>query len=141
MRTHSSGISCALVAAVFTFVAAPAHAQVDVTELTVAEIEAGLAASTYTSVSLTQAFLEQISTYESTYNAFVSLNPNALSIAAALDAEYAATGPRSPLHGVPVVVKDNMDYAGLVTANGYAGFSASPRTTPPSSNASKPPAP
>jgi Asp-tRNA(Asn)/Glu-tRNA(Gln) amidotransferase A subunit family amidase len=75
-------------------------------------------------VSLTQAFLDRIEFYEPIYNAFISLNPDALSIAAALDAEYAATGPRSPLHGVPVVVKDNMDYAGLVTTNGYAGFSS-----------------
>ncbi|HYO25626.1 MAG TPA: amidase [Lacipirellulaceae bacterium] len=101
----------------------PARA-VDVVELTVQEIEAGLAANTFTSVSLTQSFLDRIALYESTYNAFVSLNPDALSIAAALDLEYQLTGPRSPLHGVPVVVKDNMDYAGLVTTNGYAGFSS-----------------
>jgi Asp-tRNA(Asn)/Glu-tRNA(Gln) amidotransferase A subunit family amidase len=101
-----------------------ARAQVDVTELTVAQIQAGLATHAYTSVSLTQAFYSRIAQYESTYNAFISFNPDALAIAAALDAEYAATGPRSPLHGVPVVVKDNMDYAGLVTTNGYAGFSS-----------------
>jgi Asp-tRNA(Asn)/Glu-tRNA(Gln) amidotransferase A subunit family amidase len=83
----------------------------------------GLASSAFTSVSLTQAYLQRIAAYEPTYNAFISLNPEALSIAAALDAEYALTGPRSPLHGVPVVVKDNMDYAGLVTTNGYRGFS------------------
>lgn len=100
------------------------RAQVDVTELTVAEIEAGFAANTFTSVELTQAFLQQIATYEPTYNAFVSLNPDALSIAAALDLEYKQKGPRSPLHGVPVVVKDNMDYANLVTTNGYQGFSS-----------------
>lgn len=103
---------------------APAARAVDVVELTVAEIEAGLAANSFTSVSLTQAYLDRIAAYASPYNAFASLNPDALSIAAALDAEYQLTGPRSPLHGVPVVVKDNMDYAGLVTVNGYAGFSS-----------------
>lgn len=97
---------------------------VDVTEMTVAEIEAGLAANTFNSVSLTQSYLDRIKVYEPTYNAFISLNPNALATAAALDLEYQTTGPRSPLHGVPVVVKDNMDFAGLVTTNGYAGFSS-----------------
>jgi Asp-tRNA(Asn)/Glu-tRNA(Gln) amidotransferase A subunit family amidase len=101
-----------------------AKALVDVTEMTVGEIEAGLASNSFTSVELTQSFLARIATYEPTYNAFVSLNPEALSIAAALDLEYQTTGPRSPLHGVPVVVKDNMDYAGLVTTNGYSGFSS-----------------
>src|SRR5688572_14119858 len=95
-----------------------------VTELTVKQIETGLAAGTYTSLDLTQAYLDQIALYEPAYNAFVSLNPEALATAAALDAEYRSTGPRSPLHGVPVVVKDNMDYAGLVTTNGYQGFSS-----------------
>src|SRR5262245_26193962 len=78
-----------------------ARAQVNVTELSVAQIQAGLAAHTYSSVSLTQSFLARIAQYEPTYNAFISFNPDALAIAAALDAEYAATGPRSPLHGVP----------------------------------------
>jgi amidase len=126
MRTPGSRRLAAIAVAVVVWsqLLSTTHAQVDVTELTVAEIEAGLAASTLTSVSLTQSFLDRIGVYEPTYNAFISLNPDALAIAAALDAEYATTGPRSPLHGVPVVVKDNMDYAGLVTTNGYAGFSS-----------------
>lgn len=123
-RIWSHSLLAATAALASAALLAPAQAQVDVTELTVAEIEAGFAANTFTSASLTQAFLDRIATYESTYNAFISLNPEALAIAAALDAEYDLTGPRSPLHGVPVVVKDNMDYAGLVTTNGYAGFSS-----------------
>jgi Asp-tRNA(Asn)/Glu-tRNA(Gln) amidotransferase A subunit family amidase len=101
----------------------PAQSAVDVVELTVKDIETGLASGTFTSVGLTQAYFDRIATYDPVYNAFISLNPDALATAAALDAEYAATGPRSPLHGVPVVVKDNMDFAGLVTTNGYRGFS------------------
>jgi amidase len=114
-------VRAALIVSILSF--APAARAVDVVELTVGEIEAGLAANSFTSASLTQAYLDRIATYEPSYNAFVTLNPDALSIAAALDVEYQLTGPRSPLHGVPVVVKDNMDYAGLLTANGYAGFS------------------
>ncbi|MGL4514310.1 MAG: amidase [Lacipirellulaceae bacterium] len=117
-------LACALgVSAIFC---APRSvlASVDVVELTVGEIEAGLASGSFTSVSLTQSFFDRIATYEPVYNAFISLNPDALAIAAALDAEYASTGPRSPLHGVPIVIKDNMDYVGQVTTNGYAGFSS-----------------
>jgi len=98
--------------------------EIDVVELTVADVQVGLASGRFTAVQLTRAFLERIDAHEELYNAFVSMNPDALSIAAELDAEYAASGPRSPLHGVPVVIKDNIDYAGLVTTAGWEGFSA-----------------
>lgn len=94
-----------------------------VEELTVERIQADYAAGRYTAVELTTAFLQRIDRYEGFYNAFISLNPDALGIAAELDREYAASGPRGPLHGVPVVIKDNMDYGGLVTTAGYEGFS------------------
>jgi amidase len=95
----------------------------DVVELTADRIQADFAAGRYTALQLTQAFLERIALYEDTYNAFISLNPEALADAEALDEEYVRRGPRGPLHGVPVVVKDNMDMAGLVTTAGFEGFS------------------
>ncbi len=98
-------------------------AAIDLVELTAEQIQKDYAAHTYTAVQLTQAYLDRIATYEPVYNAFISMNPEALEIAARLDAEYKKSGPRGPLHGVPVVIKDNMDYAGLVTTAGYAGFS------------------
>src|SRR5690606_10090065 len=91
--------------------------------LTAEQIQADYAAGRYTAVQLTQAFLDRIERYEGVYNAFISMNPDALRIAAELDEEYRRSGPRGPLHGVPVVIKDNLDYAGLVTTAGYAGFS------------------
>ncbi|MBT4186267.1 MAG: amidase, partial [Gemmatimonadales bacterium] len=99
--------------------AASAAQQIDVVEMTVADVQAAYANGTFTAVALTQAFLDRIETFEPHYNAFISMNPDALEIAASLDAEYAATGPRGPLHGVPVVIKDNIDYGGLVTTVGY----------------------
>ena len=96
---------------------------VDVVELTAEQIQAGLAAGEYTAVDLTGAFLERIALYEDHYNAMISINPDALAIADALDEEYRSTGPRGPLHGVPVVIKDNLDYGGLVTTAGFSGFS------------------
>lgn len=107
----------------------PASAQqptaaVDIVELTVVELQEAYRASAYSVVEVVQAFLDRIERYEDHYNAFISMNPDALEIAAALDEELRATGPRGPLHGVPVVIKDNLDYAGLVTTAGFNGFSA-----------------
>lgn len=97
--------------------------QIDVVEMTVADVHAGYAAGSFSAVELTEAFLARIAAYETHYNAFISMNPDALAEAAALDVEYAGSGPRGPLHGVPVVVKDNIDMAGLVTTAGWEGFS------------------
>tara|TARA_Y100001001_G_scaffold87407_1_gene85539 strand:+ start:10875 stop:12491 length:1617 start_codon:yes stop_codon:yes gene_type:complete len=96
---------------------------IDLVELTTEAIQEAYAAGEYTSVDLTKAFLERIDRYEDYYNAFISMNPEALDIAARLDEEYRSSGPRGPLHGVPVVIKDNMDYSGLVTTAGFWGFS------------------
>tara|TARA_B100000809_G_scaffold68531_1_gene65707 strand:+ start:6397 stop:8013 length:1617 start_codon:yes stop_codon:yes gene_type:complete len=96
---------------------------IDLVELTTEAIQEAYAAGEYTSVDLTKAFLERIDRYEDYYNAFISMNPEALDIAARLDEEYRSSGPRGPLHGVPVVIKDNMDYSGLVTTVGFWGFS------------------
>ena len=94
-----------------------------VVELTVDRIQADYAAGRYTAAQLTRTFLDRISRYEEHYNAFISLNPRALAQADSLDRVYHASGPVGPLHGVPVVVKDNMDMAGMVTTAGFRGFS------------------
>jgi len=110
--------------AALTLVAAPSSAQqIDVVEMTVADVQAGYRSGAFTAVELTRAFLDRIERFEGRYNAFVSMNPDALTTAAELDAEYRRTGPRGPLHGVPIVIKDNIDYAGLVTTAGFEGFS------------------
>jgi Asp-tRNA(Asn)/Glu-tRNA(Gln) amidotransferase A subunit family amidase len=96
----------------------------DVVELTVDQIQADYAAGRYDAVDLTRAFLDRIQRFEDHYNAIISLNPDALGVAADLAREYRAQGPRGPLHGVPVVVKDNIDCQGLVTTAGYWGFSS-----------------
>lgn len=96
----------------------------DVVELTVDQIRADVAEGRYTVVQLVQAFLARIQRFEGRYNAIITLNPDALAIAVDLDREYRDRGPRGPLHGIPVVVKDNLDYGGLVTTAGYWGFSS-----------------
>ncbi len=96
----------------------------DVVEMTVEDVQRGYATGAFTALELTQAFLQRIRAYEEHYNAFVSMNPHALATAAELDVVYAGSGPVGPLHGVPVVIKDNIDYGGLVTTAGWEGFSS-----------------
>lgn len=118
----------ALIAAAIGFVAGTPSVTFAATfspvELTVQDVQTGLSSGTFTSEDLVESFLARIDTYEPTYNAFISFNPSVLETAKALDEEYEATGPRSPLHGVPIVIKDAMDFAGLPTTNGYAEFSS-----------------
>ena len=94
-----------------------------VSELTVRDIQAAYARGEFTALELTRAFLDRIDRYEGHYNALISMNPDALAIALSLDEEYTSKGPRGPLHGIPVVIKDNLDYRGLVTTAGFSGFS------------------
>lgn len=66
----------------------------------------------WTAVSLCEAFLARIDEIDRagpTLCAVIETNPDALAIAAALDQERAAQGPRGPLHGVPILVKDSID--------------------------------
>lgn len=64
------------------------------------------------SEALTILYMERIAAYDKNgihLNAVMELNPDALHIARSLDAERAANGARSPLHGIPILIKDNID--------------------------------
>ena len=83
-------------------------------ELSIPEIQAQMQAGTLTARKLTEMYLARIDEIDQngpTLNAVIEVNPDALSIADALDSERATSGPRGPLHGVPVMVKDNVDTA------------------------------
>jgi len=122
-RASAVPLAAAVITAALVAPAALSGQSPDVVELTIEEVRTGYAAGSFTAVELTRAFLERIEQYEGRYNAFISMNPDALREAAALDRAYAGAGPTGPLHGVPVVVKDNMDMEGLVTTAGWEGFS------------------
>ncbi|MDR0990920.1 MAG: amidase [Propionibacteriaceae bacterium] len=94
----------------------------DVTAYTVTQARNALEAGDITSAALTQAFLDRIATYESAYNAFVTMNPTALAEAEASDQRRAAGEELGPLDGVPIVVKDSINMAGLRTSSGWSGF-------------------
>lgn len=90
-------------------------------EATIPELQAALAAGRVTSRELVQMYLARIAAYDQqgpSLNAISVLSPTALAEAGALDAERRATGPRGPLHGIPIVVKDNYDTANMQTAAG-----------------------
>lgn len=77
-----------------------------------------------TSEELTKAFLERVATYNPRYNAIITMNPKALDDAREIDRRRAAGEKLGPLAGVPVVVKDPMDMAGLPTTAGWHFLSA-----------------
>ena len=83
---------------------------------TVSDLQARMTAGTLNAVTLTKAYMERIArtnTEGPSLNAVRLINPKALAEAAAMDAERAAGHTRGPLHGIPVLVKDNLDVAGL----------------------------
>jgi amidase len=80
-----------------------------------------MASGSLTSQALTQAYLDRIAKIDDAgpaLNAVIELNPAAVSDAAALDAERKAGKVRGPLHGIPVLIKDNVDVAGMVNSAG-----------------------
>jgi amidase len=97
--------------------ASPAHAQrraaaFDVTEATIPQIQAALASGRTTSVGLVDAYLARIDAYDThgpRLNAIIRLNVRARAEAAALDAERKSGKVRGPLHGVPIILKDNYE--------------------------------
>ena len=71
-----------------------------------------MGAGTHTARSLTEAYLGRIEEIDGSLRSVIEVNPDAVAIAVALDAERKAKGPRGPLHGIPVVIKDNIATAG-----------------------------
>jgi Asp-tRNA(Asn)/Glu-tRNA(Gln) amidotransferase A subunit family amidase len=94
------------------------RAPLDLDELTVTEIHQAYKNGTYTSHQLVEACLERIEKYNSKVNAITIINPEALSVAESLDEEFERTGKLRPLHGIPLIVKDNINKAGLPTTAG-----------------------
>jgi amidase len=94
---------------------------VDVVELSAQDAQVAMAAGTLTSRTLTRSYLDRIARIDHagpTLNSVIEVNPDALKEADAMDAERRAGRVRGHMHGIPVLVKDNLDVAGLVNSAG-----------------------
>ena len=83
-------------------------------EVTVAELQKAMESGEYSSRSICEMYLQRIMEVDQSeggLNSIIELNPEALSIADRLDEERAAGNVRGPLHGIPIMVKDNIDTA------------------------------
>ncbi len=81
-------------------------------EATVSELQAAMSAGTVTARDLVEAYLARIEAFDQAgpkLNAIIAVNPNAIAEADALDEERAQQGARGPLHGIPLILKDNFD--------------------------------
>ena len=88
-----------------------APAPFELEETTISALQAGMTSGKYTAKELATAYLQRIEELDRKgpgLHAILETNPDALGQAAALDAERKAKGPRGPLHGIPVLVKDNV---------------------------------
>ncbi len=97
----------------------------DVIEASVAQLQALMSSKQATAREIVLEYIERINALDQagpTIRSVIELNPDVLRIAADLDAERAARGPRGPLHGIPVLLKDNIDTADamLTTAGSLA---------------------
>jgi len=102
----------------------------DLNEMTVAQLQAAMTAGHLQSIDLVNFYLARIQTLDQkgpTVNSIIEVNPDARSIAMALDAERRAGTTRGPLHGIPVVLKDNIDTGDkMQTAAGSLGLVGTP---------------
>ena len=104
----------------------------EIEELTIADLRAAMDARQLTSRRLTEIYLARIAALDKAgpaINAIMELNPDALAQADALDRERATGASRGPLHGIPILLKDNIDTADrmLTTAGSLALVGSRPR--------------
>lgn len=91
--------------------------KIDIEEMTLSQIAADIRSGKVTSVAITQAYLDRIAAIDDSgpmLNAVIATMPDALEQAVKADADLAAGNIRGPLHGVPILVKDNIEAKGNV---------------------------
>ena len=103
-------------------------AQFTVFEKTVSELQAAMTSGAVTSEDITRQYLARLSLYDRHGPAFrsvLAINPRVIADARARDAERAAGRARGPFHGVPIVLKDNIDTTELPTTGGSLALARS----------------
>lgn len=112
--------------------AAPDVKPFELDEITITELQDGMNSGKYTARSLVESYMQRIEEIDKAgpaVNAVIEMNPGASAIAEQLDQERKAKGPRGPLHGIPVLIKDNIDTADgmMTTAGSLALVGSKPR--------------
>ncbi len=100
-------------------------------EIAIAELQDGMISGRFTARSLVEEYsarIDEIDKRGPAVNAVIEMNPDAMSIADGLDRERKSKGPRGPLHGIPVLIKDNIDTADrmMTTAGSLALVGSKP---------------
>jgi Asp-tRNA(Asn)/Glu-tRNA(Gln) amidotransferase A subunit family amidase len=106
---------------------ASASAEADLIERPIEDLQRDMQAGRLTSRQLVEFYLARIAAYDRQgpwLNAIAAINPKAREVASALDAERQARGPRGPLHGIPVLVKDNYETLDMPTTAGSIALAA-----------------
>jgi amidase len=111
--------------------AAPEIRSFELDEVTIDDLQAGMKSGKYTSRSVVEKYLqriEEIDKHGPSINSVIEINPDALQIADALDREGKEKGPRGPLHGIPILIKDNIDTADkMMTTAGSLALMGAPK--------------
>ena len=119
MKSFRSLLLASLLVSAFSFPLGAAEMKLE--DATIADINAAFKKGTLTAEKLTELYLARIDAYDQkgpSINSVITLNPKALEEARALDAERKAGKVRGPLHGIPIVLKDNYDTYDLPTTAG-----------------------
>lgn len=122
MRSWIRIFCASLLASGIAAAGTPARTEFNLQTATIEDINKAFDAGALTSERLVQLYLNRIAAYDKQgphINAIINLQPKALEIARALDAERRARGPRSKLHGIPVVFKDLFDTRDMPTTAGF----------------------
>jgi amidase len=130
-RFLATGLSGGLAIAAVTASAPAADDSFELSELTIADLHEGMRAGKFTARALAEKYLARIEAIDRrgpTLRSVIEVNPDALTLADALDRERKDKGPRGPLHGIPVLIKDNIDTADRMatTAGSLALVGAKP---------------
>ncbi|HEY5808674.1 MAG TPA: amidase family protein, partial [Povalibacter sp.] len=123
MRIHSSLAKFSAAGLIILLLVGRATAATfDLATASIADIQAAIDTGALSSEKLVQLYLNRINAYDQKgpkLNSLITVNPQALEVARALDAERKTKGKRSPLHGIPVVVKDLVNTADMPTTGGF----------------------
>jgi len=123
-----AGVAVAATSLVWT---APGNAQggkarpFEVVETTIDDVHAAMRSGRLTAHQLVQAYLDRIVAYDKqgpSINAIIAIDPGVFAEADRLDRAYKTSGPVGPLHGIPILVKDEIDTAGMPTTLGTVVF-------------------